>query len=154
MRQHRQSVRILRLIACCLTVPGLLGHGLSTLVAGLLLAPPTAIPGTVADGPEICRAGNTTEHQFLRRTGDRKADDSPETPAPAHGGGAETCAVCSAFAQNGIADLPLSSMVAGDRGRAAEPLRTAPEASASLFSRQAICRGPPESAGSGRCFVG
>ncbi|GAB4365413.1 MAG: hypothetical protein Kow00114_22640 [Kiloniellaceae bacterium] len=154
-----QRARIARLAASILAGLGLLGHGLAMLLVSLLVQGPAGAPAAAGAFPawvEICAADGEAR---LVATGigaaplgtPRPADSAPEQDpdhGPAHGpthgqDHLKLCAVCTAFAQSGLADLPAPLVLAGrhDGADASLPLqhlsRTGREGLA------ALSRGPP-----------
>jgi hypothetical protein len=145
MRRRGQNFRILRLAASSLAVVGLLGHGLAMLLVSLLAQPPAASVAAQQDFPafvEICTADG------LRKVA--RADlpgGKDETPAAPRHGKINGCPVCTAFAQNGPADLP-AAVVPPRHGlrRAAAPRPLHQAATAAPERLRALSRGPPAAA--------
>jgi hypothetical protein len=137
MRSAGLKSRLCRLAASGLAVTALLGHALAMLLVSLLAQAPAqaGLPaygeictadGLVAGPPEAGREGN----------GD---------PAPQHhpGGPVGACPVCTAFAQNGQADLPPAFALPAPRPVSVtqRPAQEAVPATAGAGAAQS--RGPP-----------
>ncbi|MGD1876999.1 MAG: hypothetical protein ACFB13_05810 [Kiloniellaceae bacterium] len=109
MHPRGPNPRFLRLAASALATLGLLGHGLAMLLVTVLAAPSAAGDAGFPRYVEICAADGQTR---LAWTGSGGRED-PAGPAggpaaPAHDPGpVKSCPVCTAFAQAGLADLPL-----------------------------------------------
>jgi hypothetical protein len=105
MFQQRRMPVFLRLIAAALAATGLLGHGIAMLLVGLLASPVSAQPDARYFG-EIC-----TPDGVFRLAALGPADSEQGLPGDTggqHGDPLNGCPVCSAYAQIGTADLPVS----------------------------------------------
>jgi len=101
MRPFSLTLRLCRLAATGLAVTGLMGHGLVMLLLAFLVQTPAAAPVGLSGFGEICTADGLV---IAATAGD-------ETPGPGKSSGhpaghIHVCPVCSAFAQNGAADMP------------------------------------------------
>jgi hypothetical protein len=137
MRPSGLKSRLYRLAASGLAVTALLGHALAMLLVTLLAQAP-AQAGLPAYG-EICTAGGLVAGP--REAGPAGSGD----PAPQHqpGGPVDACPVCTAFAQNGQADLP-PALVLPAPSPVSVTQRPAQEAEpATAGARAAQSRGPP-----------
>jgi len=140
-----QRPRVGTLVASALAGLGLLGHGLAMLLVATLAAPPAAESGAAAAGypayVEICAADGEVR---LAPAAD-PARQPPATPHPAghDSGHLNACPVCTAFAQNGLADLPAPVVLAAraDDTTAWQPMAAAARAGRDGLS--ALSRGPP-----------
>ncbi|MEO3431001.1 DUF2946 domain-containing protein [Pelagibius sp. CAU 1746] len=148
MRRPGKAIRFLRpaasLLALALAVVGLLGHGLAMLLVGQLAQAPqasVAAQQTFAASVEIC----TTEglRKLARADGPGRGDDPPA--GPGHGK-VDACPVCTAFAQNGPADLPAAAAPERRTLRPAVPRPPLQAAAATPEWLPAQSRGPPAAA--------
>ena len=142
MRPSGLKSRLYRLAASGLAVTALLGHALAMLLVTLLAQAP-AQAGLPAYG-EICTAGGLVAGP---REAGRPGSGDPGSgePAPQHhpGGPVDACPVCTAFAQNGQADLP-PALVLPAPSPVRVTQRPAQEAEpATAGARAAQSRGPP-----------
>lgn len=142
MRPSGLNSRLCRLAAGGLAVTSLLGHALAMLLVSLLAQTP-AEAGLPAYG-EICTAdGVVAGPREAGRTG--RGEPGSGDPAPQHhpGGPLDVCPVCTAFAQNGQADLPPALVLPAPRPVSVtqRPAQEAVPATAS--GRAAQSRGPP-----------
>jgi hypothetical protein len=144
MHRPGQNFRFLRLAASCLAVVGLLGHGLAMLLVSQLAQAPAASAAAQQEFPafvEICTADGLRKVARADLPGGK--DETP--PAPRHGK-IDGCPVCTAFAQNGPADLP-SAVVPERRSlRPAAPQPRHQVAAAAPERLRALSRGPPAAA--------
>jgi hypothetical protein len=140
-----QRPRVGTLIASALAGLGLLGHGVAMLLVAALAAPPAAGSGAAAAGypayVEICAA----DGEIRLAPADNPAERAPAAPQPAghDSGHLNACPVCTAFAQNGLADLPTLVVLAE---HAVESTAWQPMAAAARAGRDglsALSRGPP-----------
>lgn len=99
MFQNRRTLVILRLIAGLLAATGLLGNGLAMLLIALLVSPAAATAESRYFS-EICTADG------IVRLADLAARDSED--GGGHGDPLKHCPVCTAYAQLGAADLPVT----------------------------------------------
>jgi hypothetical protein len=137
MRSAGLKSRLCRLAASGLAVTALLGHALAMLLVTLLAQAP-AQAGLPAYG-EICTADGVV-------AGPREAGRAGNgDPAPQHhpGGPVDACPVCTAFAQNGQADLPPAFALPAPRPVSVtqRPAQEAVPATAGAGAAQS--RGPP-----------
>ena len=147
MQKRGTGSRVLRLAASALAVVGLLGHGLAMLLVGLLYQTPAEAQSGVPAFVEICSpsgakklAWNDGSGRIVAPTGDSLPASDPSS------GQIDGCPVCSAFAQNGPADLPqaLVSLSSKDHVALAWP---ADQVTAAAPRRLlALSRGPPPAA--------
>ncbi|WP_193370205.1 DUF2946 family protein [Pelagibius marinus] len=144
MRRRGQNFRFPRLAASFLAVVGLLGHGLAMLLVGQLAQSPSSSVAAQQAYPafvEICTADG------LRRLA--RADlpgEEDETPAAPRHGKIDACPVCTAFAQNGPADLPVAVAPTCRSLRAAAPRPPHQVAAVAPERLRALSRGPPATA--------
>lgn len=144
MRRRGQSFRILRLAASSLAVVGLLGHGLAMLLVSELAQAPAASVAAQQEFPafvEICTADGLRKLARADLPGGKD-----ETPAPPSHGKINGCPVCTAFAQNGPADLPAAVVPERRRLRSAVPRPRHQLAAAAPERLRALSRGPPATA--------
>lgn len=144
MRRRGQSFRILRLAASSLAVVGLLGHGLAMLLVSQLAQAPADPVAAQQEFPafvEICTG------EGLRKVAraDLPGEDG-ETPAAPRHGKVKGCPVCTAFAQNGPADLPAAVVPERRNLRPAAPRPLHQVAAAAPERLRALSRGPPATA--------
>jgi hypothetical protein len=137
MRSAGLKSRLCRLSASGLAVTALLGHALAMLLVSLLAQAP-AQAGLPAYG-EICTADGVV-------AGSREAGPAGSSePAPERhpGGPLDACPVCTAFAQNGQADLPPAFALPAPRPVSVtqRPAQEAVPATAGAGAAQS--RGPP-----------
>lgn len=140
-----QRSRVGTLVASALAGLGLLGHGLAMLLVATLAAPPVAGSGAAPAGypayVEICAA----DGEIRLAPAGNPAEQGPGAPQPAghESGHLNACPVCTAFAQNGFADLPAPAVLAA---RTVDTTAWQPMAAAARAGRNglsALSRGPP-----------
>jgi len=140
-----QRPRVGTLVASALAGLGLLGHGLAMLLVAALAAPPPAVSGAAAAGYPAYVAICAADGEIRLAPADNPAKQVPATPHPADhdSGHLNACPVCTAFAQNGLADLPSPVVLAV---HAADTPAWQPTAAAARTGRDglsALSRGPP-----------
>lgn len=142
MRPHRQNPRLPRLAARYLAVPlaiaGLLGHGVAMLLVSLLAGAPAAAQTDFPGFVEICTADGLTKSIATAPSSGKQK----EAPGPVSGK-IDACPVCSAFAQNGQADLPVQAALAVRIEGITPPRPVHQIVAARLGEQLALSRGPP-----------
>jgi hypothetical protein len=144
MRRRAQSFRFLRLAASFLAVVGLLGHGLAMLLVSQLAQAPAASVAAQQGFPafvEICTADGLRKVARANLPGGKD-----ETPAAPRHSKIDGCPVCTAFAQNGPADLPAAVVPERRNLRPAAPRPLHQVAVAAPERLRALSRGPPAAA--------
>lgn len=140
-RRSRQGPRLLRLTAGLLAVLGLLGHGLAMLLVGLLAGAPAAAQTDFPAFLEICSADGLTGVVATElAAGGEENGDEERGPAS---GKIDGCPVCTAFAQNGAADLPEQLAPIGHKEAPARARPAHQIAAPAPADRLALSRGPP-----------
>lgn len=143
--------RLGRLAASALAGLGLLGHGLAMLLVSVLVQAPASAPAAAGDVPawvEICAADGETRFVATGVGAETLGTPRPAEPAPhhapAHGQDhLKLCAVCTAFAQSGLADLPAPLVLAVRSHGADASLPPQCLSRAGREGRGALSRGPP-----------
>ncbi len=148
MRRPGRTSRFLRpaasLLAVTLAITGLLGHGLAMLLVSQLAQAPTSSAAAQQDLPafvEICTAEGLRKGARADLPGGKD-----RTPAAPRHGKIDGCPVCTAFAQNGPADLPAAVVPERRTLRPAAPRPHHQLAAAAPERLRALSRGPPAAA--------
>ena len=146
-----RRARLGRLAASALAVLGLLGHGLAMLLVSVLVQTTASAPAAAGDFPawvEICAADGEARFVATGIGAETLGTPRPADPAshhgPAHGQDhLKLCAVCTAFAQSGLADLPAPLVLAVRSHSAGASLPPQSLSRAGREGRGALSRGPP-----------